>query len=493
MWRLTGVAEGAGRESTSAKPFSHRRHPFAPIRDALRRQVLGFARRAFGTDPASAWAMSMTVRSMIPRPEWLVRFEQSLGRRIPWHPNAISAFKLFAVAPALLLALQQLAILPGGPVLVTALFLAFGLLDYLDGVVARERDLETPFGRVFDRVTDYPLILGLSYFCLDVIPTSLLALKIAVDLLLLALFLLGMGGTQNRLRTAMSYTALLGLLALSQGWLPHVIDATTVSFVVGANVALSSTVALYNLGILRRRAVADILSMSNLACGVLSIVASSRGQFEAALALVLLGATFDGFDGAAARRWGASRWGVYADDVADGVSFGLAPAAAIAWSMGGTAGLVVGLAHATFVVGRLVFFTLRKGDSDPGMFDGVPSTVGGITALCAVVLFRDTPVLVGMLVGLTGAQMVAFDTGYRHLGRWLAAHRSWLLATPLAVVAVVALGALVGPRVPVAMLLACTLGYGMRPSVSRFLQTLSGDRHDADGGQGARPTGHFTG
>ena len=99
---------------------------------------------------------------MIKRPQWLARLERRVGRAVPVHPNLISASKLFVVAPALLLALQQIAILPGGAAAVTLLFLLFGLLDYLDGVVARERDLESGFGRVFDRVTDYPLLIGLS-------------------------------------------------------------------------------------------------------------------------------------------------------------------------------------------------------------------------------------------------------------------------------------------------------------------------------------------
>jgi len=202
--------------------------------------------------------MSKTPRptqSMIKRPAWLARFERRLGRAVPLHPNVLSASKLFLIAPALLLALQQVAVLPGGAVMVTALFLVFGLLDYLDGVVARERQLESGFGRIFDRVTDYPLLIGLSYFCLDVVPVPLLTLKIVVDLGLLGLFLLGFGGTQNRLRTAMSYTALLSLLALSQGWLDAWLDARVVTGLIAVNVAFSLVVAIYNTtGRLRGRA-----------------------------------------------------------------------------------------------------------------------------------------------------------------------------------------------------------------------------------------------
>ena len=43
--------------------------------------------------------------------------------------------------------------------------------------------------------------------------------------------------------------------------------------------------------------------------------------------------------------------------------------------------------------------------------------VGGIIALCSVILFRDHPALVDLLVGLACAHMVAFDSLYRHFSR----------------------------------------------------------------------------
>ncbi len=42
-----------------------------------------------------------------------------------------------------------------------------------------------------------------------------------------------------------------------------------------------------------------------------------------------MGCLFDGFDGAAARKWGGTRFGVYSDDIADGVNYGIAPGFAL--------------------------------------------------------------------------------------------------------------------------------------------------------------------
>jgi CDP-diacylglycerol--serine O-phosphatidyltransferase len=406
-------------------------------------------------------------RRLVPKPACLARFEKQLAERVPFHPNVISAFKLLVIAPALLLSLEQTGAW-GGAWLISLLFLAFGALDYLDGVVARERGLATRFGRIFDRVTDYPLIIGLSYFCVDVLPLSLVALKVAVDLLLLVLYSLGRGSTENRLRTATSYTALFGLLALSQGWAPALVTPSVLVFLLIANIAFSATVALYNLDVLQKRFIADLLSLGNLCCGVLAMVAASRGRFEVSLLLLILGAGFDGVDGAAARRWGSTRWGVYSDDVADAVNFAIAPGVLVYFALGGAQGVVVGSFYALFTLSRLVFFTLNKADADPNYFSGVPSTVGGLITTSAVILFEGQPSLIGLMVGIACAQMVSFSTYYRHIGRVLAQHRRLLLSSPLGLIPL-GLGAVFfGVRGAVAVVFVFSVAYGMLPMARSF-------------------------
>ena len=351
-------------------------------------------------------------------------------------------------------------------------FFAFAALDYLDGVVARERDLATSFGRVFDRVTDYPLLIGLSYLCLDVLPLPLVIAKLAVDATLLLLYVLGRGSTENRLRTAISYTTLLALMILSQGWLSHLVSPATVIALLSLSIAFAPTVALYNLDVLQKRFIADGLSLMNLACGVMSMVVAVHGQLELSLVFLLLGATFDGFDGAAARRWGGTRWGVYSDDVADGVNFGVAPGVIVALAVGGIEGALIGLLYATCTIGRLLFFTVAKSGSDPNYFRGVPSTAGAVIAICAATLFSDQAALVGLLVGIACAQMIAFSTHYRHLGRLLAEQRAALLKTPIALLPIASGALLGGTTGAIAALLAVTLVYALQPNVSTLRKAL---------------------
>jgi CDP-diacylglycerol--serine O-phosphatidyltransferase len=185
--------------------------------------------------------------------------------------------------------------------------------------------------------------------------------------------------------------------------------------------------------------------------------------------MLLVGALFDGFDGAAARRFGGTRWGVISDDVADAVNFALAPGAALLFTIGGSEGIVVGGLFTVFTLGRLVFFTLRKGTADPKYFDGVPSTVGGIIALSALILFPEHPVAVGALVGAACALMISFGSAYRHLGRTAAKHRRLILAiSPLLVSPFVLAGLIYGPPGAISVLLLGCVAYGLTPTLRAF-------------------------
>lgn len=404
---------------------------------------------------------------MICRPAWLRRFEAALAARVPVHPNALSALKLVLVTPLLFWLLGQRDS-AAGLVAIVASFVAFAALDYLDGVVARERQLATGFGRVFDRVTDYPLLFGVSIFCKDILPLPLLATKLVLDLGLLALFLAGRGGTQNRLRTALSYTTLFALLLWSRAWGQAFLSASAIEHLLVLNIGFSAAVGLYNLDLLKKRHVANLLSLGNLACGVTAIIFAWRGAPAVSLMLLLVGLTFDGFDGAAARRWGSTSWGVYADDVADAVNFALAPAAVLFFTIGGATGAALAGLYALCTIGRLVYFTLDQHDADPRYFSGVPSPVGGLIATCGAIVFGDDPAVVGLLVGVACAQMVSFATAYRHLGRLLAKRPRLFVGVPALPLLLGASWLVWGMLAPVTGLLAIALGYAAWPIVRAF-------------------------
>lgn len=232
-----------------------------------------------------------------------------------------------------------------------------------------------------------------------------------------------------------------------------------------------------------KRYIADTLSAANLACGVLSMVFAAQGRFDISLFLLILGAGFDGFDGAAARRWGGTRWGVYSDDVADGVNYGLAPGVALYFALGGAVGLAIGIAYAVFTIGRLVFFTLDKDNSDPAQFAGVPSTFGGLIVLSAILLFPNEESLIGAMVGVACTLMVSFSTHYEHLGRQLGAalreRKRVLLGVPLTLAAMLSAALLWGIQVPVAALLVASVAYGFGPTAAAFVDALRRRRANA--------------
>lgn len=406
------------------------------------------------------------------RPEGLLALEQQLGRSLTVSPNALSAIKLFVFAPLFL----WLLLTPPASwarLLPIPLFLLFGLLDYLDGLIARHQERATPFGRIYDRLADYPVLFALVWLSVDVLPAGLLSLKVGLDVVLLALFALGRGATENRLRTAVNFLTLLMLLLLVMDVNSRFITGDSARVLLILDVFVTAFVILRNLGVLQKRFIADTLSAGNLLCGFGSMFMAWRGRLDLSLLLLLLGAVFDGLDGAAARRFGSTRWGVFSDDIADAVNYGIAPGVAIVLlfrtELGiGLEGLVIGLAFIAFTISRLVYFTLNVKSSDPEYFRGVPSTVGGIIVLSSAYLFRFQPALLGFMVGIACALMVAFDSRYRHLGRLMAAHRLVLVLAVLGGLLLFLFGTFGEQPLAIAVILTVALVYGFLPTLFSF-------------------------
>lgn len=405
------------------------------------------------------------------------RFERALGQRVKLHPNRLSAFKLLLAIPLSVVLLRDELGGAARPIFIALLFGAYATLDYIDGVVAREHKLHTVFGRVFDRVAEIPLLFALAWLTIVRLPDLPLLLKLGLDVFLLLLHARGVGGIlHNRLRTTTSYISLVSLLLLSQNWAPRLVTEEFVTVLLWINAGISLTLVLRRLHILSRSRIADALSISNGACGVMAMVFATRNQLDVSLLLLTLGAALDGMDGAAARRWGGSRFGVYMDDVADGLSYGIAPGFSI-WATNRTIdGALVGGLFAFFVITRLVFFTLNKSGSDPGYFRGVPSPAGGLVAMSSLAMFQGRPIVVGFLVGIACALMVAFDVQHRHLGHALASRR--VRAYAVAFVGVLVLSAALGGfRAGVGLVLVTLLVYGFVPSFAAFGRVLAERRN----------------
>ncbi|MCA9577975.1 MAG: CDP-alcohol phosphatidyltransferase family protein [Polyangiales bacterium] len=421
--------------------------------------------------------MSAPIERFLPKPVLVETLEARLGRTIPLHPNILSALKVLVVTPLIAAGLLGgvEALRSTGAVL--GLFLAFGALDALDGIVARARELDTDAGRLVDRLTDLPLLAVVAYTSYSVLPPALVGAKLGLDVLSLVLFAIKRRTTENRVRTTLTDATVLAMLLLSLGRLDTLVTPELVTALLAVNVGFTAIVVLFQLGLLKKRFIADALSAANALCGVASIYFASIGRMHTSLLLLLVGAAFDGLDGAAARKWGGTRFGVYSDDIADGINYAIAPGVALAYGVTGMEGVVVGVVYSVLTISRLVFFTLNKEGSDPNYFAGVPSTIGGLVALSSLILFPESPALVGLLVGVAGVLMVSFDAAYRHLGRVaFAVSRARASVALVAAVVLIGGGALLGPRIPAAIILVGSLAYGFLPQVTRFRVLIAARR-----------------
>jgi CDP-diacylglycerol--serine O-phosphatidyltransferase len=283
----------------------------------------------------------------------------------------------------------------------------------------------------------------------------------------------GRGPHRTRLKTTINDLSLFVLMGLLIGWDGTFFKPRSVYILLWIHTVLSSLILLYQCRLLQKRFIADALSFLNFACGVISIYFSAHHAFETSLLYLLLGAAVDGFDGAAARKFGGTRFGVYSDDIADGMNYGIAPGFALYFLLGQNEGLIIGSFYAGFTLSRLLFFTLNKDESDPNYFAGIPSPVGGMIVMCSIVLFSAQPTWVTFLVGIACTQMVSFSTYYRHLGRALSSKkRRMRFGAPLYLFIFI-LGCITGGvKGAAAIVLISACSYGFLPSILSFLNIL---------------------
>jgi CDP-diacylglycerol--serine O-phosphatidyltransferase len=337
-------------------------------------------------------------------------------------------------------------------------------------------------GQWIDRFCDFPLSIFATVCLLTIRPVIdllayLLVLRLVLELMTSSLLLWGRGPKRTRLRTVTSELSLYVILGLCLGLTPKLLTQDNAILLIGLQVVFSSLVCAYQLRLLQKRFIADTLSGLNFICGLISIYYSSQGRFETSLLFLLLGGAFDGFDGAAARKFGGTKFGVYSDDIADGMNYGIAPAFAVYSLMGGLEGMIIGAFYATFTISRLVYFTLNKDEGDPGHFAGVPSPVGGMIVMSSVVLFTNQPLWVSFLVGVSSTLMVSFKTPYIHIFRafsWRSKERKRqaLIGAPIFLIAFLVVTLFWGTQGAAAVILIGACTYGFIPSILSFYLVL---------------------
>ena len=134
-----------------------------------------------------------------------------------------------------------------------------------------------------------------------------------------------------------------------------------------------------------RRAVVVLpngFTLANLFCGVFAIVSASRGQFDFAGLLIVLGGVADALDGRVARATGSgSRFGSELDSLVDVVTFGLAPAVIMYFAVLNQQGwewLIVWFYVACAAI-RLARFNVEQAGRAKKYFHGLPSPAAGMT------------------------------------------------------------------------------------------------------------------
>ena len=137
----------------------------------------------------------------------------------------------------------------------------------------------------------------------------------------------------------------------------------------------------------------SLFTVAHIFCGFLSIIASSRDQYERAAVLILVAIFADVLDGRIARLTGTTtQFGEEFDSLADVVSFGMAPALlAFKWGLWEVPRVGMAVAFLFLVAGSIRLARFSSADHDSTNFVGLPIPAGA-GAISMLVLMSPTPV-----------------------------------------------------------------------------------------------------
>ncbi len=120
----------------------------------------------------------------------------------------------------------------------------------------------------------------------------------------------------------------------------------------------------------------NLFTAASVFVAIVSIIQSSKGNFEHASWFIILSLILDGLDGKIARLTkGESQFGVEFDSLADIVAFGVAPAMLIYFQIGheySKFGILVAALYVVLGAVRLARFNITTAKNDPNIFIGLP-------------------------------------------------------------------------------------------------------------------------
>ncbi len=331
------------------------------------------------------------------------------------HPNAIcywrAAMAIIACPLYFFSQYQSIAIF---------IFTFAAILDGVDGLVARKCDLISQLGEwldpMCDKLTYLPPLIGFAYT--GIISAKLVWILVVIEIIgqffaRRILSLLKISGAANnfgKIKAIICFALVIFCALLDKN--PNIIDLG--DEVLMACIILSSASVIFKF--VPNWLYADILSTLNFFCGITSLILTHNQRFAWAISVIIMGQLFDLFDGRMAEKHGGTKYGPYLDDIADFVSFGLAPAYIIVKS-GGTMAWFFGSLFFLGVAFRLIRFIAvdkKRTDLPEGIFSGLPSPAGALIVLGAALVFP--PTLLWIVASLSVGLMVS-HIHFAHFGR----------------------------------------------------------------------------
>ncbi|HHL34451.1 MAG TPA: phosphatidylserine synthase [Desulfobulbaceae bacterium] len=353
------------------------------------------------------WCFRMVRRKSVQ--EYILTHQQIL------HPNAICYWRAVMAIIAYFLyffsSFQTSAII---------LFSLAAVLDGVDGLVARNCNLVSTWGEwldpMCDKLTYLPPLIGFAYTGIlsSRLVWMLVALELAGQFLVRhVLKLIQSSGAANnfgKIKAIICFALVVYCTLLDKN--PNVINIGDEILIVCIILASASIVFKF----VPNRLYADILSTLNFFCGIASLVFTSRGHLAQAIMVIIAGQLFDLFDGRMAEKHGGTKYGPYLDDIADFVSFGLAPAYIITRA-GGTLSWLFGLIFIGGVAFRLVRFVMvdkKRQDLPEGIFNGLPSPAGAMIVLGASLV---APSNLLSVIAMISVGLMVSHIRFTHFGR----------------------------------------------------------------------------
>jgi len=222
----------------------------------------------------------------------------------------------------------------------------------------------------------------------------------------------------------------------------------------------------------------NTFTFGNIFCGFLSIISAAEGQPTHAAWFIILAAFLDVLDGKVARlSGGASDVGKELDSLADFISFGVAPAFLIytfKLNALGKWGWIIGMVYITAAGYRLARFNILSTSEEKNNFLGLPVPAAAVTLTSFIIMGYELwgsveygEVLISMVI-LFSALMVSqveydavpdnFNTRENRI-KWL-------------YIVVLALAALIRPRLFMFPCFAAYVAYGVVKEAIRFVKLM---------------------